>query len=263
MFKIKKKMSNSQRHLIQINRSELNKKKPFIKKKIKKSLNSSGWNNTGKITVFHKGGGHKKRYRIINFFWNYSSIGITLTIEYDPNRNAHIASIYDAYNKSFFYIIAPKDLKPGDIIKSGSFAEPSLGHCLPLTKIPIGSVIHNITKTPFTKSQITRAAGTYSVLKDRTKKKAIIELASKKHLIVSEDCLASLGIVSNTFFFLTQLGKAGRSRWLGIRPTVRGVAMNPIDHPHGGGEGKKSGKGKTPWGKPVKSAKKLKIEYSL
>lgn len=244
----------SQRHLLKINDKDL-RKKPFIKNDLLGIKTSSGRNNTGRITVRHKGGGHKKKYRKINFNRTLNSEGIVCSIEYDPNRNANIASIHDYLNKIFYYILAPKDLKIGDVVKSGKKAEPKIGHSLPLAKIPVGSYIHNISPRKNKKAQISRSAGTFSQLTEKTLKYAKIQLSSGEQRLLSPDCFATIGIVSNDLIFLTQRGKAGQSRWRNKRPCVRGVAMNPIDHPHGGGEGKKSGKGKTPWGKNVKNGK--------
>ena len=244
-FKIGKPTTPSQRHLIQLNREYL-KKKPIIKKKLKGLVNSGGRNNSGKITIRHKGGGHKKKYREINFNRTKILTGITVSLEYDPNRNANIASIYNISDKDFFYILAPKNLKIGDIIKSGSSAELKIGHSLPISEIPIGSYIHNVSSTTFKPAQIARSAGTFSIIKEKTLEYAKIELSSGEQKFVSSKCYATMGVVSNELIVITQLGKAGKSKWLNKRPTVRGVAMNPIDHPHGGGEGKKSGKGKTP-----------------
>jgi large subunit ribosomal protein L2 len=251
IFKNKKPITPSQRHLILINNNHLN-KKPLLKTKIKGFKNSSGRNNTGRITVRHKGGGVKKKYRLINFERNNETTGIITSIEYDPNRNAHIASVYESLTNDFSYIIAPKHLKIGDIVKSGPNIEAKLGYSLPIAKIPVGSFIHNVSPKENKPSQISRSAGAFSQLKEKTLTSAKIELSSGEQRIISPKCYATIGIVSNELTFLSQLGKAGRSRWLNIRPTVRGVAMNPVDHPHGGGEGKKSGKGKTPWGKFVK-----------
>jgi large subunit ribosomal protein L2 len=248
-FKIKQPTTPSQRHLIQLNTESFLAKNPLIKKKIKHLVISSGRNNSGKITVRHKGGGHKRRYRKINFYRAKISTGITTSIEYDPNRNSHIASVYDISSKFFFYILAPKNLKIGDIIKSGPNAEVKIGHSLPMSNIPVGSYIHNISTKPNKPAQISRSAGTFSKIKEKTLEHALIELSSGENKKISTKCYATIGIVSNELNFLTKLGKAGRSRWLNIRPSVRGVAMNPVDHPHGGGEGKKSGKNKTPWGK--------------
>lgn len=254
-FKTKKPTTSSQRHLIQLNNEQLN-STFFIKKKIKKLSKAAGRNNTGRITIRHKGGGHKRRYREINFFRTKISTGITVTIEYDPNRNAYIAAIYDISKKDFSYILAPKGLKVGDIIKTGSNAEPKIGHSLPIYQIPVGSYIHNISSKKNKPAQISRAAGSFSKIKEKSSKYVKIELSSGEHKLIPSDCFATIGIVSNELSFLTRLGKAGRSRWLNKRPTVRGVAMNPVDHPHGGGEGKKSGNGKTPWGKPIKRSRK-------
>lgn len=253
-FKNQKPFTPSQRHLIQLNTKHLM-KKPLIKKKLKGLINLGGRNNSGRITVRHKGGGHKKRYRQLEFNRKHESVGIICGIEYDPNRNANIASVYEFSSKIFFYVLAPKNLKTGDVIKSGSNIEIKLGNSMPISEIPIGSLIHNISPKPFKPAQISRSAGTFSRLKEKTLNHAKVELSSGKQIILSPKCYATIGIVSNELVSLTQKGKAGRSRWLNERPTVRGVAMNPVDHPHGGGEGKKSGKGKTPWGKPTKRGK--------
>jgi large subunit ribosomal protein L2 len=260
-----------QKNLLQINTERL-RKKPLLKKNIKGLQNLAGRNNSGKITVRHKGGGHKRKYRAINFYRTNITTGITCSLEYDPNRNSYIAAIYDFSNSKFFYILAPKNLKIGDIVESGSTAEPRLGNSLPITQIPVGSYIHNISAKESKPAQISRSAGTFSKLKKKTLNYAIIELSSGEHKLLSPKCFATIGSVSNELIFLTQLKKAGQSRWLNKRPTVRGVAMNPVDHPHGGGEGKKSGKNKTPWGKPNrkkhtnklnKNNGKIKMERSL
>lgn len=255
IYSTKKKLILSQNNIFTINSSHL-RKKPLLKKKIKGLKNGTGRNNSGKITVRHKGSGHKKRYRRINFNRTKISIGITSSIEYDPNRNSNIAAVYDFLNKTFFYILAPKNLKIGDIVKSGHIIEPKLGYSLPIGQIPVGSYIYNISLKSSNPAQISRSAGTFSKLKEKTLSYAVIELSSGKYRQVSSKCYATLGIVSNELFFLLRLKKAGQSRWLNKRPTVRGVAMNPVDHPHGGGEGKKSGKKKTPWGKPTLSRPK-------
>jgi large subunit ribosomal protein L2 len=232
-----------------LNKPNKLKKQSLLKLKIKGMSNSAGRNNSGKITVYHKGGGHKKKYRIIDFMRVNTSIGIICSIEYDPNRNAFIASVYDFNNNNFFYILAPKNLNIGDIVESGANVEPKLGNSLPIEKIPVGSFIHNIAPTTFKNAQISRAAGTFSKIKEKTLTNAIIELSSGEQRLISSKCYATMGIVSNEYNFLQKRYKAGQSRWLNERPTVRGVAMNPVDHPHGGGEGKKSGVNKTPWGK--------------
>lgn len=249
ILKILKPTTPSQRGLIKLNKKDLL-KKPIIKTKIIGLKNSSGRNHNGRITVRHKGNGHKQKYRTINFVRTSKSIGITIGIEYDPNRNSNIASIYDFTKNMFFYILAPQNLRIGDIIESGLDPELNTGNSLPLFKIPEGSFIHNITTLPEKKSQLTRAAGTFAILKEKTSNHAKIKLSSKKEKVLSLQNYATLGTLTNGSDFLTSIGKAGRSRWLNKRPKVRGVAMNPIDHPHGGGEGKKSGRRISPWGKP-------------
>ena len=226
-------------------------KKPLLTSLIKGKKTNTGKNNTGKITSFHKGGGHKRNYRHIDFKIDDSKTAIVCNIEYDPFRTTSISALYDYKNKKFSYIITPKNIKIGDIIKKGKYAELKTGHTLPLSKIPVGSLIHNISKNPKQKGIYSRSAGTFSLLIEKGSKTCKIKLSSNKIISISIDNFATLGIVSNEFSFLTTIGKAGRARWLNKRPTVRGVAMNPIDHPHGGGEGKKSGIRKTPWGKSI------------
>jgi large subunit ribosomal protein L2 len=256
-LKFLKPTTPSQRHVTLINKKHLA-KKPIIKTKLKGLKNQAGRNNSGKITVFHKGNGHKKKYRLINFNRTIDSSGIVCSIEYDPNRNTNIASIYDLALKNFYYIIAPENLTVGTIIKSGPHTKPNNGNSLPIYKIPTSYFIHNISQKSYKKAQIARSAGTYAILKEKTAKYATLKLPSGEKKIVSLDEYATIGIVSNENFLFTQNGKAGRSRWLNKRPTVRGVAMNPIDHPHGGGEGKTSGKALTPWSKPTKKGSKKK-----
>lgn len=257
-----KPTTSSQRHLIKLSRKYL-RAKPIIKTKLSGLKSLSGRNNSGRITVRHKGGGHKRRFRDINFSRTNKSVGIITSIEYDPNRNSNIASVYDITRKNFFYILAPQKLTVGTIVESGLEAGLYTGNTLPLYKIPEGSFIHNISTVPSRKAQITRSAGTFSVLKEKTSHYAKIKLSSGEERLVSLQCYATLGILDNEFHFLTRLGKAGQTRWLGQRPTVRGVAMNPVDHPHGGGEGKKSGKGFSPWGKPNKRPIKKKPKNKL
>jgi len=253
-LKFSKPTTSSQRHLVILNRIHLS-KKPLIKAKISGLKNSAGRNHLGKITVRHKGSGHKRKYRKINFLRNYESTGIVTSIEYDPNRNTDIASVYDFSKNSFFYMISPKNLTIGTIVQSGFDVEPMTGNSLPISKIPEESLIHNISPKFLKEAQISRSAGTFSVLKEKTRKSARLELSSGEQRLVSSKCYATIGVVSNEEYSLTRRSKAGQSRWLNKRPTVRGVAMNPVDHPNGGGEGKKSGKGFTRWGKPGKSGK--------
>lgn len=246
----------SLRNLIQLNNKNLT-KKPLLKSKIKKLKQKIGRNHSGKITASHKSTGHKKQYRQIDYLRTKESTCIIVSLEYDPFRTSNIAATYDIMSRKFSYIIAPKKLAVGDIVKSGRNADIKNGHSLPIEKIPIGCLIHNVApKTNYT-AQISRAAGTFSQLIEKTANFGRIKLSSGEQRTLSINCFATIGIVSNEFSLLTNLGKAGRSRWLGNRPKVRGVAMNPIDHPHGGGEGKTSGgrTSVTPWGKPTKGGK--------
>lgn len=228
-------------------------KNPLLKGETYGIKNSAGKNNSGKITIYHRGGGHKKKYRKIEFNRLIFSQGILINIEYDPNRNSYIGAIYDYITRKYHYILLPKYLKIGDIVKSGINSENKLGHTRKISKIPIGSYLHNISLKKNSKGILTRSAGTYSVIIEKEKKFVRVKLSSGEHMYIPNECQATLGRVSNENFFLKKIKKAGRSRWLNKRPIVRGVAMNPVDHPHGGGEGKTSG-GKmkrTPWGKPT------------
>lgn len=224
-------------------------KKFQLKTKEKGLINLAGRNNFGKITVRHKGKGHKKKFRQVNFFRQNSFTGVTCSVLYDPNRNSNIASIYDFFNNKSLYILAPKNLKVGDILKTNNAVEPKLGYSLPLNQIPVGSYLHNISIKNSGFAKMSWAAGAFSKLKQKTLYYAHIELNSGKVMSLSTKCYATIGIVSNELFFLWKLKKAGQIWWANKRPTVRGVAMNPIDHPNGGGEGKKSGINKTPWSK--------------
>jgi large subunit ribosomal protein L2 len=179
---------------------------------IKGKKNVAGKNNSGRITVSHKGGGHKKKYRKINFMRIKDSIGIVMTIEYDPHRTAFIASVYDLLNSEYYYIIAPKNLNVGNIIKSGFSANIKVGHSLTLMRIPVGSFIHNISLKENKKAQLTRSAGTTAQLIEKTSKYCRIILSSGIHIFVSPSCLATIGTVSNEFSFFKTINKAGRSR---------------------------------------------------
>lgn len=241
MNSIKNKFTSlNQKKLINLSKKKLN-KISLIKNMIVGKKNVAGRNNSGKITVRHIGGGHKKKYRKIDFIRNKDSIGIVTSLEYDPCRTAFLASIYDLLNQKYFYIVAPQTLSIGDIVKSGFHAEIKVGHSLALMKIPIGGLIHNISLKENRKAQLTRSAGTHAQLIEKTSKYCRVVLSSGVQKFLSPTCQATLGTVSNEFSFFEKINKAGRNRWLNRRPTVRGVAMNPIDHPHGGGEGKSSG----------------------
>jgi len=260
IFKHVKPTTPSKRQLLRLNENFLN-KKPILKNKIFGKKNLAGKNHSGKTTLFHKGSGVKNKYRQILLARIFSFTGIICSLEYDPNRSAYLASVFDYTNDQFFYIIAPQNLQIGDIIKTGIDIKPSLGSSLPIDEIPIGTPIHNISLNSDYKSKVSRSAGTFSLLKSKTDEDALLELSSGQHRRISLNNFASIGKVSKEFHFLIRLGKAGQSRWLNKRPTVRGVAMNPIDHPHGGGEGKKSGKNLTPWGK-INSKKTRKVKNS-
>jgi large subunit ribosomal protein L2 len=222
---------------------------------------TAGRNNQGKITVRHQGGGHKRKYRIIDFKRTKDGIpGRVATIEYDPNRSANIALINYADGEKR-YIIAPKGLKVGDKIVSGADADIKIGNALPLENIPVGTVIHNIELKPGKGAQLVRAAGTGAQLLGKEDEYVIIRLSSGEVRKVLKNCRATIGSVGNEDHELVSVGKAGRSRWLGKRPEVRGVVMNPVDHPHGGGEGRAPIGRKSPmspWGKPTLGAKTRK-----
>ncbi len=225
---------------------------------------TAGRNNQGKITVRHHGGGHKRKYRIIDFKRNKDGIpGRVATIEYDPNRTSYIALVHYVDGEKA-YIIAPKGLKVGDEIMSGPEADIKVGNALPLENIPVGSVIHNIELKPGKGGQMVRAAGTSAQLLGKEEQYVTIRLASGEIRRVLKNCRATIGTVGNQDHELINIGKAGRNRYLGKRPVVRGVVMNPNDHPHGGGEGRAPIGRKSPmspWGKPTlgyKTRKKKK-----
>jgi large subunit ribosomal protein L2 len=215
---------------------------------------SGGRNNAGRISTRHRGGGHKQRYRIIDFKRNKDGIPARVErIEYDPNRSANIALLVYADGEKR-YIIAPKGIKAGDTVQSGSSAPIRVGNTLPLVNIPVGTQIHCIEMKPGKGAQIARSAGATAQLLAREGAHATLRLRSGEMRKVHSDCRATIGEVGNSEHSLRSLGKAGASRWRGIRPTVRGVVMNPVDHPHGGGEGRTSG-GRhpvSPWGVPTK-----------
>ena len=216
--------------------------------------NKAGRNNKGRITVRHRGGGHKRKYRIIDFKRGKLDVPAeVVSIEYDPNRSARIAKVvYEDGDKA--YIIAPLGLQVGDTIMNGPNAELSPGNALPMSAIPLGTMVHNVELQPGRGGQIARAAGTSVQILGKEGVYAILRMPSGEVRRVSQDCMATIGQVGNTDHGNVKLGKAGRKRWMGWRPSVRGTAMDPASHPHGGGEGK-TGIGmahpKTPWGKPA------------
>jgi large subunit ribosomal protein L2 len=217
-----------------------------------------GRNNQGRITIRHRGGGHKKLYRLIDFKRNkYNILGRVASIQYDPNRNARIALIkYEDGEKR--YILYPQNLKVDSYISSGSSAEIEIGNSLSLADIPLGLDVHNIELTPKRGGQIVRAAGTSAKILAKEGQYVTLRLPSKEIRLVRKECFATIGVVGNNDSSNMTIGKAGRTRWLGIRPTVRGVVMNACDHPHGGGEGRSPVGRKrpvTPWGKPALGVK--------
>jgi large subunit ribosomal protein L2 len=229
-----------QRHKINSTYSEVTTNVPE-KSLIAKKSRSGGRNNDGRMTMRYMGGGHKQKYRIIDFKRDKQGVPATVkTIEYDPNRTARIALLFYADGEKR-YIIAPDGLKVGDSVVSGPAVVPNVGNALPLSDIPLGTVIHNIELVPGKGGAIARGAGTYAQLNARDGRFATIKLPSGETRLVLLTCMATIGSVSNSEHNLVVSGKAGRSRWLGRRPRVRGVVMNPVDHPMGGGEGKNSG----------------------
>ena len=250
--------------------TEITKTKPE-RNLIQKNHRNKGRNNRGVITIRHRGGGHKRRYRIIDFNRNkYGIEGIVSAIEYDPNRNARIALIYYKDGEKR-YILHAKDLNVGDKILSGSGLSLNVGNTLPLSDIPLGTSIHNLELIPNKGGQLVRAGGTSAKILAKEGNYVTLRLPSKEIRLLRKECFATIGEVSNNDAFLVQSGKAGRTRWLGKRPTVRGSVMNPCDHPHGGGEGRAPiGRTRplTPWGKPAlgiktRQRKKLSDAYIL
>lgn len=241
-----------QRQLVQIDRKDLYKGKP--EKTLTEGLSKTGGrNNHGRMTARHIGGGHKRRYRMIDWKRDKWDIeGTVSRIEYDPNRTAFIALIeYKDGEKR--YIVAPQRLNVGDKIIAGQKVDVKPGNCMPLKSMPVGTIIHNIEMKPGKGAQMVRAAGAFAQLVGRDQGYAQIKLTSGELRVVRGECIATVGAVSNPDHMNTNDGKAGRTRWKGKRPSVRGVAMNPVDHPLGGGEGKSAG-GRhpcTPWGKPT------------
>ena len=258
----------SRRNMTGLDFTEITKNAP--EKSLTVSLKkNSGRNNQGKITVRHHGGGSRRKYRIIDFKRNKDNIPATvLSIEYDPNRTANIALICYADGQKA-YILAPQGLKVGQKIMNGEHAEARLGNCLPLSLIPIGTEVHNVELYPGAGAQMVRSAGVAAQLMAKEGKYATLRLPSGEMRMVPINCRATIGVVGNGEHSLVNIGKAGRKRHMGIRPTVRGSVMNPNDHPHGGGEGK-APVGRpgpcTPWGKPalgLKTRKKKKASNKL
>jgi large subunit ribosomal protein L2 len=245
-----------QRQLVLIDRSGLHKGAP-VKALTVGLTKKGGRNNYGRLTARRIGGGHKRLYRFVDFKRRkFDQVATVERLEYDPNRTAFIALVtYEDGTQS--YILAPQRLAPGDKVVSGERVDVRPGNAMPLNSIPVGTIIHNVELKPGKGGQLARSAGTYAQLVGRDAGYAQLKLSSGEVRLVRGECMATIGAVSNPDQGNIKLGKAGRKRWLGKRPAVRGVAMNPIDHPHGGGEGRTSG-GRhpvTPWGKPTKGKK--------
>ncbi|MFK7915281.1 MAG: 50S ribosomal protein L2 [Pseudomonadales bacterium] len=254
-----KPTSPGRRFVVKVVHPDLHKGEPY-KPLLEVKHRKGGRNNAGRITTRHRGGGHKQHYRVIDFKRNKDAIGAVVErLEYDPNRTANIALLKYADGERR-YIIAPGGVKSGDELMSGTSAPIRAGNCMPLRNIPLGSVIHCIELKPGKGAQMVRSAGGSAQLVAREGRHATLRLRSGEMRRVLAECRATLGTVSNSEHNLRSLGKAGAKRWRGVKPTVRGVAMNPVDHPHGGGEGKTSG-GRhpvSPWGMPTKGYKTRK-----
>jgi large subunit ribosomal protein L2 len=251
-----KPTSPGRRFVVKVVGEDLHKGAPYAPLTEHKSKNG-GRNNNGRITTRHQGGGHKQKYRVIDFRRNKDGIvGEVERLEYDPNRSAHIALIKYADGERR-YIIAPKGLKAGDKVQSGQDAPIKTGNALPLRNIPLGSTVHNVELKPGKGAQLARSAGASIQVLAKEGQYVTLRLRSGEMRKVHSECRATVGEVSNSEHSLRSLGKAGAKRWRGVRPTVRGVVMNPVDHPHGGGEGRTSGGRNpvTPWGVPTKGYK--------
>ena len=254
-----KPVTSTRRHLVLVDHSELHKGKP-VKKLTVGLTGNGGRNNFGRITARRRGGGHKRKYRMVDFKRQKFDVAATVErLEYDPNRTAFIALITYT-DAELSYILAPQRLAVGDQVVSGERCDIKPGNAMPMNNIPVGTIIHNIEMKPGKGGQIARAGGTYTQLIGRDQGYAQLKLTSGELRMVRGECMATIGAVSNPDQANIKIGKAGRKRWLGKRPSVRGVAMNPVDHPHGGGEGRTSG-GRhpvTPWGKPTKGKRTRK-----
>lgn len=255
-LKYRKPTTPGQRGLVQIARIQLHKGKP-AKELVEGLKRKGGRNNHGRITMRQRGGGHKRRYRVVDFGRRKFNIFAWVEhLEYDPNRSSRVALLkYEDGIRA--YILAPQKLQIGDRVMSGEKVDIRPGNAMPLKGIPIGTIVHNIEMKPEAGGKIARSAGSYAQLIGKDQGYAQLRLSSGEMRLVRSECMATIGAVSNADHQNRKLGKAGRKRWFGKRPSVRGVVMNPVDHPHGGGEGRTSG-GRhpvTPWGKPTKGAR--------
>lgn len=256
IIKKSKPTSPGRRFVVNIVEPNLHKGKPHAALLEKKSK-SGGRNANGRITVRHHGGGHKQHYRVIDFKRTKDGVPATVErLEYDPNRSAHIALLKYADGERK-YIIAPRNIQAGDVLESGENASIKVGNALPLRNIPVGTIVHALEMRPGKGAQIARSAGASVQIAGRDGAYVLVKLRSGEMRKIHAECRATIGEVGNSEHALRKLGKAGATRWRGVRPTVRGVAMNPVDHPHGGGEGRTSGGRNpvTPWGVPTKGKK--------
>ena len=248
-LKTHKPTTPSRRHMILSDFSDITKSQPE-RSLTRSKKRMAGRNSAGRISVRHRGGGHKRKYRIIDFKRDKFGIPAKVaSIEYDPNRSSRLALLHYVDGEKR-YILAPAKLEVGTTLMSGPDAEPVIGNALPLSKIPVGMAIHNIELVSGRGGQLVRSAGTSAVLMSKTDEYANVKMPSSEIRLIKVNCMATIGRVGNVEHNNIVMGKAGRKRWLGIRPTVRGVAMNPVDHPMGGGEGRTSGGGhpQSPWG---------------
>lgn len=244
--------SPGQRGMTKMDFSEVTTSTPH-KPLLKSKTITAGRNNTGRITCRHKGGGVKRAYRVIDFKREKFGVPATVkTIEYDPNRNVRISLVFYADGEKR-YILTPQNLKVGDVVVSGPESEIKVGNALPLELIPLGTMIHNVEMIPGRGAKLVRSAGVGAQLMAKEGNYVTLKMPSSEMRMIRKECLATIGVLGNSEFKNMKIGKAGRKRYMGIKPTVRGVTMNPCDHPHGGGEGKTGpgGHPKTPWGKPA------------
>lgn len=259
----RKPTSPAQRGMTELDFSELTTDEPE-KSLLVKLKKTAGRNNRGIITCQHKGGGHKRHYRLVDFRRNKLGIPASVkTIEYDPNRNVRI-SLVAYFDGEKRYILTPNELKVGDIIQSGPESEIKVGNALPLQNIPLGTLVHNLELVPGKGGQMVRSAGASAQVMAKEGEYVTIKLPSSEMRMVHKNCYATIGVLGNAEIKNLNIGKAGRKRWMGIKPTVRGVAKNAVDHPHGGGEGKSpiGGQPQTPWGKPALGYRTRKSKQS-
>lgn len=261
IFKKQKASTPSMRHSFLLLKNL--QKKPLLKKSIVNFKKPLGKSSSGKIVSRHKEIGAKKKYRKLDLKRTGVDEGVICSIEHDPYRSGFIMSVFSTTRKKFFYTLAPEGVSVGDSVKSGKGSDIKAGNSVQLDKVPPGAMVSNVSIKPGKLGKISRSAGSYCLVRGHTGNLTFLELMSGEVRLVNSENYVVVGRISNEHHFLEQSGKAGRSRWLGKRPSTRGVAMNPVDHPNGGGEGKKSGFGKTPWGKSSKRGKTFKHKNNI